>query len=166
MSPSPDAAVPMTRPSPPAPQGNPFLIYVGRIRQFDRTDWIVYLSWVGMMLGLVLSTGGFLLVGHQHGVVWPAEVWMVPGGAALFAISIAIDTIGHRTVYKEVLKGGEQLGHHITIFCGVGSTMLLITADGRPSPASARTNRPARSACGAIQAARCFCCSSPGSRSG
>lgn len=133
MSPSPDAAVPMTRPSPPAPQGNPFLIYVGRIRQFDRTDWIVYLSWVGMMLGLVLSTGGFLLAGHQHGVVWPAEVWMVPGGAALFAISIAIDTIGHRTVYKEVLKGGEQLVHHITIFCGIGSTMLLIMAYDQPS---------------------------------
>ncbi len=90
-------------------------IYVGRIREFDRTDWLVYLSWVGMMLGLVVSTGGFLLAGHLHGVSWPAEAITVPIGAAIFAIAIAIDTIGHRTIYKEVLRGGEQLVHHITI---------------------------------------------------
>ena len=38
-----------------------FAVYVGRIRAFDRSDWLVYLAWVGMMLGLVGSTGGFLL---------------------------------------------------------------------------------------------------------
>ena len=103
-------------------------IYVGRIREFDRTDWLVYIGWVGMMLGLVGSTGGFLLYGHVHGVEWPGEAWMVPAGALLFTISIAIDTIGHRTVYKEVLKGGEQLVHHITIVCGVASCVLLVLA--------------------------------------
>jgi hypothetical protein len=85
-----------------------------------------------MMVGLVASTGGFLIVGHAQGVRWPAEAWTVPIGAAIFTISIAIDTIGHRTIYKEVLKGGEQLVHHITILCGVGSCVLLCLAYGRP----------------------------------
>lgn len=103
-------------------------IYVGRIREFDRTDWLVYLGWVGMMLGLVITTGGFVLVGHAHGAGLPAEAFLVPVGAAMFTVAIAIDTIGHRTIYKEVLKGGEQLVHHITIACGVGSVVLLVLA--------------------------------------
>ena len=107
-------------------------IYVGRIREFTRIDWLVYLGWVGMMLGLVASTGGFILAGYLHGVAWPAEAYTVPIGAAIFTVSIAIDTIGHRTIYKEVLKGGEQLVHHITILCGVGSVVLLVVALDRP----------------------------------
>lgn len=107
---------------------NAFLRYVGRISEFDRTDWVVYLGWVGLMLGLVFSTGGFLVAGHLAGVAWPPEAWLVPLGAAIFTVSIAIDTIGHRTIYKEVLRGGEQLVHHITIACGVGSVVLLVLA--------------------------------------
>lgn len=103
-------------------------IYVGRIREFDRTDWIVYVAWIGMMLGLVLSTGGFLALGHAHGVRFPVEAWLVPAGAAIFTVAIAIDTIGHRTIYKEVLKGGEALIHQITIVCGVASCVLLVLA--------------------------------------
>lgn len=109
-----------------------FMIYVGRIREFDRTDWLVYIGWVGMMLGLVASTAGFLLFGRHVGVTWPPEAWMVPLGAAVFSIAIAIDTIGHRTIYKEVLKGGEQLVHHITIVCGVASCILLVLAYDHP----------------------------------
>jgi hypothetical protein len=107
-------------------------IYVGRIRQFTRVDWAVYLVWVGMIFGLVVATGGFLLVGQRVGVVWPAEAWFVPAGALIFAIAIAIDTIGHRTIYKEVLRGGEQLVHHITIVCGVTSVLFLVLAYNRP----------------------------------
>lgn len=112
----------------PNPDPNKLAVYVGRIRQFDRTDWLVYIGWVGMMLGLVFSTGGFWLAGHLHGAPWPAEAVMVPVGAIVFTISIAIDTIGHRTIYKEALKGGEQLVHHITIVCGVASCVLLVLA--------------------------------------
>jgi hypothetical protein len=112
--------------------GSELVIYVGRIRRFDRTDWLVYLTWVGMMLGLVGSTGGFVLVGRARGVVWPTEAYLVPLGAALFTVAIAIDTIGHRTIYKEVLKGGEQLVHHITIVCGVASCVLLVAAYDHP----------------------------------
>lgn len=113
-------------------------VYVGRIREFNRVDWLVYLTWVGMMVGLVVATGGFLLAGHAHGVSWPAEAWFVPIGALVFAVAIAVDTIGHRTIYKEVLRGGEQLVHHITIVCGVASVVLLVLAyrhDGVAIPA-------------------------------
>lgn len=102
--------------------------YVGRIADFGRLDWIVYAGWVGMMLGLVGASGGFLLAGDRAGVVFPAAAWLVPIGASVFAIAIAIDTIGHRTIYKEALRGGEQLVHHVTIFNGVGSCVLLCAA--------------------------------------
>lgn len=107
---------------------NALAVYVGRIREFDRVDWYVYLSWVGLMLGLVASTGGFLVVGASAGVTFPAEAWWIPIGAIVFTVSIAIDTIGHRTVYKEVLRGGEQLVHHVTILCGIASCVLLVLA--------------------------------------
>jgi hypothetical protein len=107
-------------------------IYTGRVRMFTRVDWYVYVAWVGLMLGLVCSTGGFLLLGHAVGVTFPVEAWLVPLGAALFTFSIAIDTIGHRTVYKEEIAGAEGLVHGITIFCGIGSCVLLCAAFARP----------------------------------
>ncbi|MBX3131119.1 MAG: hypothetical protein KF718_30650 [Polyangiaceae bacterium] len=103
-------------------------VYVGRIREFEKNDWAVYAGWVGLMLGLVLSTGGFLLLGHSRGIAYPGEAWMVPLGALVFAISISIDTIGHRTIYKEEISRGEGLVHGITIFCGIGSCVLLCAA--------------------------------------
>lgn len=107
-------------------------VYVGRIRQFEREDWLAYLLWVGLMAGLVVSTAGFLIAGSRQGVTFPAEAWLVPAGAAMFFAAIAVDTIGHRTVYKEILRGGESLVHHITIFCGVGSVVLLILSYSYP----------------------------------
>ncbi|GAB4538079.1 MAG: hypothetical protein Tsb0020_52430 [Haliangiales bacterium] len=105
-----------------------FVTYVGRARQFSRRDWLVYVLWIGTISGLFASTGAFLGFGHAHGVVFPPEAWLVPGGALWFTLAIAIDTIGHRTIYKEALAGGEALVHHITIFCGVASVVLLILA--------------------------------------
>jgi hypothetical protein len=106
------------------------IVYVSRIRQFGRADWLVYALWVGMMLGLVGATGGFVLAGDRHGVVFPAAAWLVPIGAIVFAAAIAVDTIGHRTIYKEVLRGGEALVHQVTILCGVASCVLLCLAHG------------------------------------
>lgn len=103
-------------------------VYVGRMREFERTDWHVYVAWVGLMLGLVLSTGTFLLVGYFNGVRFPGEAWMVPLGAAVFAISIAIDSIGHRTVYKATIARAEGLVHGITIAMGISSSVLLCAA--------------------------------------
>lgn len=102
--------------------------YVGRIREFGPVDWLVYVTWVGLMLGLVAATGGFLALGHLQGVRFPAEAWLVPIGAAVFALSIAVDTIGHRTIYKDAISGGEQLVHGITIAAGIGSCLLLCGA--------------------------------------
>lgn len=107
-------------------------VYVGRMREFSRVDWLVYVSWVGLMLGLVLSTGGFLLAGHTHGVTFTPEAWLVPAGSALFTLSIAIDTIGHRTIYKQEISGAEGLVHGITIFCGITSCVLLTAAYHHP----------------------------------
>lgn len=103
-------------------------VYASRIRQFDRRDWAIYVGWVGLMLGLVLATGGFLVVGHLGGVRFPAEAWWVPGGSAVFALSIALDTIGHRTIYKAEISEAEGLVHGITIFCGIGSCVALCAA--------------------------------------
>lgn len=105
--------------------------YVGRIRQFQRRDWIVYVLWIGMISGLAIATGGFLLFGAHHGVTFPPEAWLVPSGAGVFTLAIAIDTIGHRTIYKEAIAGAEELVHHITIACGVGSVVLLVLAYDR-----------------------------------
>lgn len=103
-------------------------VYIGRIRTFRRQDWLVYTAWVGLMLGLCSSTLGFLVAGTVHGVRFPAEAWLVPAGAIVFTASIAVDTVGHRTVYKEAIRGGESLVHGITIFAGIGSCVLLCGA--------------------------------------
>lgn len=110
-------------------------VYVGRIREFRRADWVIYLAWVGLMLGLVGATGGLVLAGYLHGVAWPPEAALVPAGALIFTVAIAIDTIGHLTVYREVLRGGEQLVHRITIACGVASCVLLALAYAHPAAA-------------------------------
>jgi hypothetical protein len=105
-----------------------FLVYGGRGTVFWRPDWLGYVAWVGLMLGLVFATGGFVAVGHFHGVALPAEAYWVPLGAAVFTLSIAIDTVGHRTIYKAEIQRAEGLVHGITIFCGIGSCLLLCLA--------------------------------------
>jgi len=107
--------------------------YFGRFSMFTRRDWVVYIAWVGLISGLSLSTGTFLAIGRAAGVQFPVDAYLVPIGAAIFAVAIAIDTIGHRTVYKAYLRGGEGLVHHIIIFCGIGSCVLLCAAFPAPS---------------------------------
>jgi hypothetical protein len=107
--------------------------YVRRVQQFERTDWFVYCAWVGLILGLVFCTAGFLLFGRAHGVRYCGEAWWVPTGAAIFAVSIAVDTIGHRTVYREEIAKGEALVHGITIFMGITSCLFLCAAYESPA---------------------------------
>lgn len=102
-----------------------FRTYVGRVREFDRHDWIVYVVWVGMIFGLGAVTLAFVLLGHSVGAPLPLSAWLLPVGAATFGVAIAIDTVGHRTIYKEVLARAEGFVHGITIFCGVASCVLL-----------------------------------------
>jgi hypothetical protein len=106
--------------------------YIGRARLFTRRDWIVYVLWVTTMLGLCGSTTAFLVIGSRLGAVFPPAAYLVPIGAAVFAVAIAIDTIGHLTVYKHAIAGGEALVHQITIFCGVTSVVGLVLAYQHP----------------------------------
>lgn len=103
-------------------------IYARRMALFGREDWKVYFAWIGMMLGLLFSVCGFVAVGYLNGVQYPAYVWNIPIGTFVFIVAIAFDTIGHRTVYKAELAKGEALVHHITIFAGVTSCVLLCLA--------------------------------------
>ncbi|HEX4384591.1 MAG TPA: hypothetical protein VH083_16630 [Myxococcales bacterium] len=111
-------------------------IYTGRIRQFQRRDWAVYLAWVGLLSGLCFATLGFLLVGLARGARFPAEAWLVPSGAAVFTVAAALDAIGHRTIYKEEIRRAEGLVHAVTIFCGIASCVLLCAAYGGGRAAS------------------------------
>jgi hypothetical protein len=99
--------------------------YVRRIQQFKKEDWIYYIQWVGLMVGLLACTLGFVCIGWVHGVEFPAYVWNIPLGTLIFVIAIAIDTIGHQTVYKQALENGERLVHLITIFSGIFSCIVL-----------------------------------------
>ena len=107
---------------------NALFVYVGRFREFQPIDWVVYLAWVGVMAGLAVASSAFLAIGARAGAVFPAEAYLLPIGAAIFTVAIAVDTIGHRTVYKEILRGGEALVHHVTIATGIGACLLLIAA--------------------------------------
>lgn len=102
--------------------------YGRRMVLFRRDDWVVYVVWIGLMLGLFGAVTTFLLVGHFHGVTYPPYVWNVPIGIFIFSAAIAFDTIGHRTAYKAALQEGEALVHHITIFAGITSVLLLCLA--------------------------------------
>lgn len=106
--------------------------YIGRMRDFRSNDWQVYAAWIGLMFGLFFAVSGFLFVGHWNGVRYPSYVWNVPIGIFIFVVAIAVDTIGHRTVYKEELAKGEALVHHITIFAGVTSVLALCLAYHAP----------------------------------
>lgn len=108
-------------------------IYVGRVSEFDRTDWIVYVLWIGMMIGLFVTVFGFMAIGRSSGVTYPIVAWSVPIGIAVFVVSIAIDTIGHRTIYKEEISKGENLVHHVTIAAGVTSIILLCVGYNYPN---------------------------------
>ncbi len=104
------------------------LIYAGRVREFDKKDWIVYILWVGLMYGLFAIVSLFIGTGHFNGVNFPVYVYNIPLGVFIFSTAIAFDTIGHRTIYKEFLQRAEALVHHITIFAGITSVMVLCLA--------------------------------------
>jgi hypothetical protein len=99
--------------------------YARRIFEFGAEDWMYYIRWVGLMMGLLFCTTGFVLTGWKNGVEFPSYVWNVPLGTFIFIGAIAFDTIGHQTAYKEALKSGERLVHLITIFAGVSSCIVL-----------------------------------------
>lgn len=110
--------------------------YVGRIEEFDRRDWTVWTAWVGLLFALCAASLAFLVVGRARGARFPAEAYLVPAGAGVFALAAAIDAIGHRTIYKAEIGKAEGLVHGVTIFCGIASCVLLCAAYGGGRAAS------------------------------
>src|SRR5690606_11337862 len=104
------------------------LVYAGRVRDFDKKDWIVYILWVGLMYGLFAIVSLFIGTGHFNGVNFPAYVYNIHLCVFIFSTILAYVTIGHRTIYKEFLQRAEALVHHITIFAGITSVMVLCLA--------------------------------------
>ena len=99
--------------------------YIGNIRRFTAGDWLKYVAWIGTIMGLVVGTSFFVLLGYFNGVEWPGYVWFVPLGAGLFTFALSIDDIGHRTMYKEDLKKGEGHIHQMIVATAVPSVMAL-----------------------------------------
>lgn len=102
-----------------------FRAYVANIRAFGIGDWVRYLSWISTLLFLVIGTVSFTLYGKLHGIQWPGYVWIIPIGAGLFCLALAIDDIGHRTLYKADLAKGEGAIHQMIIATAVPSVMAL-----------------------------------------
>lgn len=107
-------------------------LYGQQVRVFGKRDWVRYLAWVGLMIGLFVTVGGFVLWGWSQGVRYPAYVLNIPIGIFIFVVAIGFDTIGHRTRYRAVLSKGEALVHHFTIFAGILSCLFLCLAYSFP----------------------------------
>ena len=106
--------------------------YVLNIKKFSSWDWICYIAWIGTISGLFFGVTGFVLAGRAAGVDWPGYVYCISFGTGLFTFSLAVDTIGHRTVYKAELVKGEAYVHHMIIVTAVSSVMSLCMAYGHP----------------------------------
>lgn len=99
--------------------------YVGNIRRFTRSDWLRYAAWMSTVFSLLLGTSTFVLWGHANGVDWPGYVWLIPIGTAMFCSALALDDIGHRTLYKVSLSQGEGYVHQMIVGTAVPSVMAL-----------------------------------------
>ncbi len=99
--------------------------YVARIRMFQRWDWIRYICWIGTIASLFVGVTSFICLGYANGVQFPGYVWFIPLGTGLFTTALAIDDIGHRTVYKAHLAKGEAYIHQMIVATAVPSVMAL-----------------------------------------
>lgn len=99
--------------------------YVGNIRRFTASDWRRYLAWIGTIASLLVGTTFFVVWGAAHGVDWPGYVWFVPIGTFMFCGALAVDDIGHRTLYKQDLSKGEGYVHQMIVGTAVPSVMAL-----------------------------------------
>lgn len=107
------------------PQVREVVSYVANIRRFDGNDWRSYLRWIGTIVSLLLGTTSFLAFGAAHGVRWPGYVLWIPIGTAMFCAALAVDEVGHRTLYRGELQRGEGYVHQMIIATAITSVMAL-----------------------------------------
>jgi hypothetical protein len=105
---------------------------MARIKAFETEDWVRYTAWIGTIFSLLLGTSFFVIWSASQGVEWPGYVWNIPIGTGLFVFALAIDDIGHRTVYKQDLKKGEAYVHQMIVITAVGSVMALCLGYAHP----------------------------------
>ncbi len=102
------------------------LDYIRYTSKFTRVDWIKYVTWVGMMIGLNVFVSTILFTGLGTGTSFPVYVWLIPISILGFTISIAFDNIAHSVIYKEWISLSEFTIHKFTTTAGIGSTVALI----------------------------------------
>ncbi|MBQ46898.1 MAG: hypothetical protein CMP10_05340 [Zetaproteobacteria bacterium] len=99
--------------------------YVSSIRSFELADWVPYTCWIGSLFFLLGGVTSLFTFGYINGVEWPPYLFWIPFGTGMFAISLAFDDIGHRTVYKEELALGEGYVHQMISATAVLSVICL-----------------------------------------
>lgn len=117
-----------------SPLGAVFLFrtYVANIQKFGWSDWLLYLSWIGTLAFVAVGTVGITVYGASQGVQWPTYVWVIPLGAMMFCGALAVDDIGHRTLYKADLAKGEGAIHQMIIATAVPSVICLCLSYQHP----------------------------------
>ena len=106
--------------------------YASNIRKFKKDDWLRYALWIGSIFGLLCATTGVTVFGALTGTVWPAYVWWIPFGTFLFCGALALDDIGHRTLYKKQLARGERYVHQMIAGTAVPSVVFLCLSFQHP----------------------------------
>ena len=104
-------------------------VYVSRIQRFNLRDYVEYALWVGFLFFLTAITLFFLVYASQNQISFPNYAWFIPIGSGILWLSVSVDSIGHKTVYKEALESGESLVHSIIIvFSGLSCIFLCAAA--------------------------------------
>jgi hypothetical protein len=106
--------------------------YAANIRKFKKDDWLRYTLWIGSIFGLLFATTGVTVFGAMTGTVWPAYVWWIPIGTFMFCGALALDDIGHRTLYKKQLAKGERYVHQMIAGTAVPSVVFLCLSFQHP----------------------------------
>lgn len=106
--------------------------YASNIRRFKRDDWLRYTMWIGSIFGLLCATTGITFYGAMTGTVWPPYVWWIPIGTFMFCGALALDDIGHRTLYKQQLAKGERYVHQMIAGTAVPSVVCLCLSFQHP----------------------------------
>lgn len=103
-----------------------FIGYLKAMKEFTARDWIIYITWVGVMFGLFVATLSFLILSSFNNADFPVYVWLIPIGILTFTFAIFFDTIAHMVIYKQWLSDAEWTVHRFATSSGVLTVFALI----------------------------------------